>query len=301
MTGNKPFLEFTGSIDYSGIDQALVNLKDSRDYLSLDLTTRKRIYAIVVECLENIAKHSCASSDKTGNQPYISVIKEENKFIVRTGNLICNDDIEQMKKKIDAINNMDYASLTNMYEEIINNGPRNSFNGSGLGFIIIKLKSGNPISYKIRKIDQDFSFFDILIKVNRHIMRKLILEKTTNSPRVVLDPDNSRFEISGESRPPDVGTFYGEILDWMEDYSAQILNKEDIIEPAHFGFDLEYFNSSSAKYILDFCKQISSLHSKGKKVGVSWFYEKDDVDMLEAGKEMAKIARMPFEFVEKER
>jgi hypothetical protein len=132
-------------------------------------------------------------------------------------------------------------------------------------------------------------------------MRKLIIEKTASSPKVILDPDKRIFEISGESRPPDVGTFYGEILNWMDDYSDHLIRSQESKDPVVFNFDFEYFNSSSAKYILDFCKQITSVRSKVNSVEVKWHYEKDDADMLEVGREMSRIARLPFEFVEKDK
>jgi hypothetical protein len=131
-------------------------------------------------------------------------------------------------------------------------------------------------------------------------MRKLILEKTASSPKVTLDPERNIFEISGESRPPDVGSFYGEIFRWWDDYSQDLLQSQESKDPVVFNFDLEYFNSSSAKYILDFCKQMASVRSKGRNIEVNWQYEKDDIDMLEAGREMSRIAKMPFEFVSKE-
>ena len=127
-------------------------------------------------------------------------------------------------------------------------------------------------------------------------MRKLIIEKTTNSPKVIFDPERNLFEISGESRPPDVPGFYSEILNWFDDFSAFPGSLSEIGEPVVFNLDFEYFNSSSAKYILDFCKQIAAARSKGKNILVKWHYEKDDTDMLESGREMSRIARFPFEY-----
>jgi hypothetical protein len=34
-------------------------------------------------------------------------------------------------------------------------------------------------------------------------------------------------------------------------------------------------------------------------VKVRWHYEADDIDILEAGKEMSRMAKIPFEYVEK--
>ena len=37
---------------------------------------------------------------------------------------------------------------------------------------------------------------------------------------------------------------------------------------------------------------------KGLNININWHFEKDDYDMLEAGKEMSRIVKFPFEFVE---
>ena len=131
-------------------------------------------------------------------------------------------------------------------------------------------------------------------------MRKLIFNKTESSPTVILDPDKNIFEISGESRPPDVSAFYSEILKWMDDFSVHLLKSQNDSDPVVFNFDLEYFNSWSAKYILDLCKRMASVRSKGKNIEVKWKYEEDDIDLLEAGREMSRLSKLPFEYVMKD-
>ena len=131
-------------------------------------------------------------------------------------------------------------------------------------------------------------------------MRKLIVDRTSNSPGVHFDPAKSRFEISGESRPPNVPAFYDEIIGWVNDFSSHISGSGGIKDPIEFNLDFDYFNSSSAKYILDFCKQIAALRSKGENASIRWHYESDDTDMLEVGKEMSRMARLPFEYVQKD-
>ena len=131
-------------------------------------------------------------------------------------------------------------------------------------------------------------------------MRKLIIEQTLNTPKVFLDPEENFFKISGESRPEDVRAFYKEILNWFDDYSSHLERSGEAYKTVAFDFDFEYFNSSSGKYILDFCKQIASAHSKGLDIAVRWHYEKDDVDMLQAGNEMSRLAHLAFDFIQKD-
>jgi hypothetical protein len=131
-------------------------------------------------------------------------------------------------------------------------------------------------------------------------MRKLIIDPKPSSPRVILDPEKKVFLISGESRPPDVREFYGQILEWLEEFSSYLIKSDDKKEPVIFDFNFEYFNSSSGKLILDICKILASLRIQGINVQVKWHYVNNDDDLLEAGKEMSKIVKFPFEYVESE-
>ena len=80
-------------------------------------------------------------------------------------------------------------------------------------------------------------------------MEKLIIESTVNSPLIVLDPEEKKFEFSGESRPENVRNFYLPVLEWLEAFTT---NQSGLKEPErasglHCLFNFEYFNSTSAK------------------------------------------------------
>lgn len=130
-------------------------------------------------------------------------------------------------------------------------------------------------------------------------MDKLTLAPTLNSPGVNLDPSGNKFEFSGESRPENVRNFYLPILEWLESFAGEVSGKEGDT-PLEFSFNFEYFNSTSAKYILDIFKILNTIHGSGSPVKVSWHYEEDDEDMYEVGLEMSRMAGLPFDFVKVE-
>jgi hypothetical protein len=301
MAETGKLLEYTGQVDYRIIDQLLKKFKKSQDFIILDKTTGKRIYAILVECLENIAKHSVKNF--TGDikmQPSILVRKLNDKIVIKASNPVGIDKTGELIRRLNQVNYLEDKVLSTLYENKINKVTKPEENGAGLGFMLMKIKSGNKITYKFTRIDDDYTYFEIKISVNEYIMRKLIINQTANSPKVILDPDKKIFEISGESRPPDVPVFYEEILRWLDDYTLHLSKSHDSKEPVEVNLDLEYFNSSSAKYILDFCKQLALVRSKGKNVTVRWHYEDDDMDMLEVGREMSRMAKVPFEYIQKD-
>jgi hypothetical protein len=125
-------------------------------------------------------------------------------------------------------------------------------------------------------------------------MEKLIIEPTLNSPRVTLDPGTGTFEFSGESRPENVRNFYMPILEWLEQFTGEFSGS------CTFSFNFEYFNSTSAKYILDIFKLLHSIQEAGQGIQVKWHYEEDDEDMYEVGLEMSRMSGLDFEYVVEE-
>ncbi|MBL4625712.1 MAG: DUF1987 domain-containing protein, partial [Flavobacteriales bacterium] len=62
---------------------------------------------------------------------------------------------------------------------------------------------------------------------------------------------------------------------------------------------LEYFNTSSSKCILDVFKKLEAIHNSGNSsILINWHYEEDDEDMLEAGEDYQAIINVPFKMVE---
>lgn len=119
------------------------------------------------------------------------------------------------------------------------------------------------------------------------------IQGTDDTPQVTLDatPGSSYMEISGRSLPEDVVTFYAPIIEWLEEYA------ENPLEKTVFNFKLEYFNTASSKLLLDILLKLEDIHDDGHEVLVRWHYPDDDEDMEEAGEEYEDIVEVPFEQV----
>ncbi|MDT8402385.1 MAG: SiaB family protein kinase [Bacteroidales bacterium] len=300
MKGKEDFINYTGPFTYETIDRVLDELKDADWYNALSQVARKRIYAILVECMENIVKHSVdARTGRDRFKSFIRVSEKEGNIVISAGNPVYPERAEELAVMIEMLNELDQETLSSLCRDKINGKTVPGRNSAGLGFITMRLRSGTRIDYSFTRIDEGLSFFSMQIKVNKNVMKKLFIEPTASSPEVMLDPDQKMFTLSGESRPPDVAAFYGEIIAWFDEYSSHLLSTVQEGEPVVINLDFVYFNSASAKYILDLCKMIAAVRSKGAEIIINWHYESDDTDMLEAGKEMSKIAKIPFELTKK--
>jgi len=122
-------------------------------------------------------------------------------------------------------------------------------------------------------------------------MDNLNLEGTAKTPTIEFN-DNGELLIKGRSIPENSIEFYKPLIDWINGY------KESPKSNTKVKIQLEYFNTSSSKCILDVFKKLETITSS--KVTVLWYYEEDDEDMLEAGEDYQAIIDIPFEMIEVE-
>ena len=131
-------------------------------------------------------------------------------------------------------------------------------------------------------------------------MEALIVNGTEFSPTIIFDPTTLKFELSGESRPENSGKFYEPVIKWIEQYESVLFWQKNKFEKQHkiiFEIKLEYFNSVSAKYIMEILTLLNKFYSAGYDVQVKWYYDQLDTDMKESGEEFAKLLKIPFEVI----
>ncbi|MGB3948131.1 MAG: DUF1987 domain-containing protein [Bacteroidia bacterium] len=124
-------------------------------------------------------------------------------------------------------------------------------------------------------------------------MEAIAIEGTPKTPTVNFDTEKGFLEIKGRSIPENSIEFYKPVVDLLEKYSA----KPQAI--TNVNIQLEYFNTSSSKCILDVFKKLEAINKGGaSKVTINWYYEEDDEDMLEAGEDYQAIINVPFKMVQ---
>lgn len=121
-------------------------------------------------------------------------------------------------------------------------------------------------------------------------MENITIEPSPKTPSVQFNASGT-LEIKGRSIPENSIEFYKPMMDWLDLYAAAPSKTTQV------NIQLEYFNTSSSKCILDIFKKLETLHKKGNEVVVQWFYEEDDEDMQEAGEDYQAIIQIPFKLL----
>ncbi len=123
-------------------------------------------------------------------------------------------------------------------------------------------------------------------------MDNVNIEGTAKTPQVEFDASNGKLLIKGRSIPENSIEFYKPLIDWIDSYAGSADGNTEV------NIQLEYFNTSSSKCILDVFKRLEQIKNTGKAVTVKWHYEVDDEDMLEAGEDYQAIIDLPFQMIE---
>lgn len=125
-------------------------------------------------------------------------------------------------------------------------------------------------------------------------MEELKIEGTPKTPEIKFDFTSGEILIKGRSIPENSIEFYKPLVDSLEKYA------ESPKESTTVNIQLEYFNTSSSKCILDVFKKLEKINTNSNKVLINWYYEEDDEDMLEAGEDYEAIINIPFKMIEVE-
>ena len=119
-------------------------------------------------------------------------------------------------------------------------------------------------------------------------MTALIIEGREDTPAVIFDSENGKFEISGRSLPENILSFYEPLYDWIQEYVSNPKD-ETIVD-----LKIDYFNSASHKAINDILDIFSELMNIGKVITINWHYLEDDEDMRESGEDFADLTGLSF-------
>lgn len=117
------------------------------------------------------------------------------------------------------------------------------------------------------------------------------LAATEHTPCVIFEPTERNLYIKGRCVPENARGFFEPLIG-----AIGLLMESD---PGAFTFDisLEYFNTSSAKSLLDLFK-VAEKNAGNHGVTVRWRYAQGDEDLRESGEDYASIVDFSFELIE---
>mgnify|MGYP006865120026 CR=1 FL=1 len=173
MNMNNIILSFKGDITTGLMSSVLQIMEDKLNNYDEKPRIRKKVYNVLVECLQNLYHHVDPVPDsigriRNGDSSAIFMIGlEEDRYKIITGNYVRSDRIPELKERLEYINSKDHDDLRTLYKEVLNNEERSDKGGGGLGMIDIARKTGGKLSYDITAINEQYAFFTLNINVEQ--------------------------------------------------------------------------------------------------------------------------------------
>jgi hypothetical protein len=111
-------------------------------------------------------------------------------------------------------------------------------------------------------------------------MENISIEPTDRSPRVAFDFQAGHLRLEGESFPEDSAAFFAPLLNAVRGFLT-----EHSQSPVTLDVSMVYFNSSSAKALMNLFQLLEQAAADGRPVIVNWHYHPDDDTMEEFGED----------------
>lgn len=165
-------LSFKGNLTAELVTVLLGVVERKMEVIEPDARARKRVFNVVMECLQNLYHHNAHLRLSDGGtvptkDPHgvVMIVHQEKGYSVLTGNFMAGSDVDRLKAHLDRINAMEPTELRDLYKETLADGRFSSNGGGGLGMIDIARKSGGKLEYGFVPYDHDNAFFSLNVNV----------------------------------------------------------------------------------------------------------------------------------------
>jgi hypothetical protein len=118
---------------------------------------------------------------------------------------------------------------------------------------------------------------------------KLHIERSEDTPEVSFDASSGMYSILGRSLPENAYNFYHPVIDFVKSNIIKTGIKNTFI------IQLDYFNSSSGRFIFELLTVLEEYQLSENTLQVIWKVEKDDELMIEKGEELQSMLKIPFQ------
>lgn len=170
-------LMYKGELTFDLVTSIIATLEERLEELEENRKVKKKFYNVATECIQNLYYHlDEVNTDEVKISSYDSrsalvLISARKRFYsLQTGNYIPAEKIEDVKKRLDDINNVEHGELRALYKKALDEQEFSDKGTGGLGFIDIARKTGGQkLRYKFQPVTDYVSYFTLQVRLPRDI------------------------------------------------------------------------------------------------------------------------------------
>ena len=166
--GAEVVCDYFGDINEQSISKIASDVEHQLQMRLEHKTISKRIFSIYIEGLQNIFKHGCENPEGKHLGATL-LVKTEKSYRIHFLNVSPTSEIAPMSEYLDYLNSLSLDDTKKFYIDRLVNGQISARGGASLGYIIMKLKSSNNITYNFKYVNDDCSCYQVEIVLDFQI------------------------------------------------------------------------------------------------------------------------------------
>jgi hypothetical protein len=142
-----------------------------------NLVTKRRIYHVLIETLQNMTRHSDEITEEVIGKGLFLIGKRDDVYYVITSNRITADKKEKLEDMLTLVNTSTREELKEMYRKQIKDGTLSKKGGAGLGLIDMARKTTGSLDFEFISFNDDSYLFILKVEISPKILLQLEKEK----------------------------------------------------------------------------------------------------------------------------
>lgn len=167
MDENKIYLIWSGHLSHD-VGKEVISFTETKlsEENNIQWMQRKRVFSTLVELLDNVETNSPGREEEEKYGKPVAMIRViDHVYYLTTGNLILTSRVNDLKAKIDFVNNLDKDGLKEMFVKALTDQETDTDSTGNLGLIEMARKSGSKLEYKFEEINDLYSYYMLTVRV----------------------------------------------------------------------------------------------------------------------------------------
>ena len=167
---NNIYLIWSGHLNHDVGKEVISFTEKKLKEENIEQSLRRRVFSILVEMIENVAKYSPGREDEEKYGMPVALLRyKHGRYHISTGNLIRNIKIGILKEKMDIISRLDNAELKDYFRKSLSVQTPEKESTGNMGLIDMAWKSGNKLYYQLWPVNEVYSYFTITARIDGQI------------------------------------------------------------------------------------------------------------------------------------
>jgi hypothetical protein len=163
-------LFYCGEINHEIIKSLLYTSESFFKRANISRALEKKVFNILVECIQNIEKHSGLVSENpllTYKKGAIALANFTDNIQVFSMNVVNEQQKQFLLKKETEIKGKNKDELRELYKNNLINSGFNERGGAGLGFIDMARKTNNQLFFYFKELTDNLSLYTLQVIINK--------------------------------------------------------------------------------------------------------------------------------------